>query len=121
MNIPVIGIYTDNYEVGRFSRYCNALFFPSLSDNLSDFKSKLLDLGKKLGKKSVLLPQNDMYVNFMSDNRRELEEHFLFLLPSKPLLNKLIDKREVQNLALENGLEIPETYIPRVMPDIEKI
>ena len=33
-----------------------------------------------------------MYVNFMSDNRSELEKYFLFLLPSTDLLNKLIDK-----------------------------
>jgi len=119
LKIPLIGIYSNDFEIGRHSKYCMALYFPLLANDPECFKNKLIQLGKKLNKKSVLLPQNDEYVKFISDNRIELEEYFLFQIPSKKLLDNIINKQEAEDIAQQNGLNVPKSIIPKKDTDIK--
>jgi len=117
-NIPLIGIYTQDYEVGRHSKYCMAINFPILSSDPDNFKKKLIELGKILNRKSVLLPQNDEYVKFISDNRDELKHFFLFQVAPAKILDKLINKQEAESLAIENKLNVPKSFIPHNLNDL---
>ena len=117
-NIPLIGIYTQNYEVGRPSKYCMAINFPILSSDPENFKEKLIELGKGLNRKSVLLPQNDEYVKFISENRDDLKRFFLFQISSADIIDKVIDKKEAESLALKNKLNVPKSFIPNNLSDL---
>ena len=117
-NIPLIGIYTQNYEVGRHSKYCMAINFPILSSDPKNFKEKLIELGKGLNRKSVLLPQNDEYVKFISENRDDLKRFFLFQISSADIIDKVIDKKEAESLALKNKLNVPKSFIPNNLSDL---
>ncbi|MEX0803720.1 MAG: ATP-grasp domain-containing protein [Candidatus Binatia bacterium] len=58
---------------------------------------------------------------FLSRNRRELEKHFLFVLPSAKILERLANKRSQYQYAESIGIPVPQSYYPRTQADLEQI
>ena len=108
--IKVIGIYTDYKEVGRFSKLCISIKFPNIKEDREKFKKKLITLGKSLSHKAVLFATNDLYAEFISEFKEELQSFFLFTIPDKELLDKIINKNTMKELAERAGLTVPKTF-----------
>jgi predicted ATP-grasp superfamily ATP-dependent carboligase len=92
--IEVYGIFTENKEAGRISRYCKALAFPSVESDEKAFLEKLLDLAKNMREQSVLLAVSDRYITFMSKRRRILLEYFFSLIRDGDSVEKLVNKED---------------------------
>ncbi|NQT71540.1 MAG: hypothetical protein HQ553_02075 [Chloroflexi bacterium] len=127
MNVPGLGVTRslgkEGVEVYGIDRYPDAVAFSSkfckksfvFADPITA-PAKLLDqmieLGKGLDEKAVLLPTSDYYTDFVSTFRTELSEYFLFNIPSSSILKTLIDKSQQYTLASQLGITIPATFSP---------
>ncbi len=119
--IKVVGIYSSNDELGRFSLYCKSFKFPDVRKHEKLFKKNLLTLAKDLKAKPVLFAENDIYIDFLSRNREDLEQHFLFILPDREILEKVMRKDCIKQLAEMAGLIYPKTFVPTDLASINKI
>ncbi|MCK5505540.1 MAG: hypothetical protein KAJ10_10275 [Thermodesulfovibrionia bacterium] len=109
--VKIVGIYTSESEPGRFSKYCKALKLPQLKIDKEGFIRGLKLAVEDAAIKPVLIPTSDEYVQFISDNREILSDLFLFILPSKDILNQLNNKEGMKYLAEKANVPIPQTYI----------
>jgi predicted ATP-grasp superfamily ATP-dependent carboligase len=108
--IKTIGFYNDDEkEIGRFSKYCISIRCPHISEeeNLLQF---LIEFGNKLKTKAVLFAESDDYVLFISKNEKLLHQYFLFNLPERNVLVKIINKKEFYKICEELDILYPKTY-----------
>ena len=96
MGIPVIGLYSDDSQPGRFSRYCRAQRIPPLESSVA--LDELCEVGRHHGR-PVLFPTSDEAVQFVSNHRAPLDECFRFLMPAADTLDRIIDKAGTWELA----------------------
>src|SRR3989338_5747752 len=91
--IKVYGLESNSHEPGMFSRYAKPLIVPNAIENEDGFIDYIVDLGKKLSPRAVLLCAADEYVAAVSRNREKLEPYFKFNIPSKEIVEDFLDKR----------------------------
>lgn len=119
--IPVVGVDFDPRAPGLLSRYCRPLVSPDPTTDPKGVVRSLVEEAKKLGEEAVLLPASDDYVLMASRNRKELSEHFRLLLPSEEIIEGMVDKRRMYDMAARIGIPIPGTLYPTSMADLEEI
>lgn len=106
--IEVVGVYTKDNDLGKYSKYCKAIKFPQLKgEDDTQFLSRLVDLGESYPRKKVLFAESDLFVRFIALNRKMLDQHFVFEVPDAEML----DKKDQLELASEFGLNIPKTFM----------
>lgn len=69
----------------------------------------------------VLVPTNDDYVQLTINNREALEAHVKFHVPSKELMDQIMDKEKFYDLATKHGLSMAYTIFHQVgdsIPDV---
>ena len=77
------------------------------------FVSFLTSIAKKYqqpDKKMLLIGTNDLYVRMIIENRKELEDTFVFNYIDEPLMNTLLVKSNFYKLCAEYGIDAPATY-----------
>ena len=92
MNVPVIS-FTNNFN-SAFSktRMCKKILCENLDDD--SIVDNLIELGKKINQKSVLILTKDSQVEFITNKRQLLEPYYYLNLPSKETVNiTLVQKR----------------------------
>jgi predicted ATP-grasp superfamily ATP-dependent carboligase len=82
---------------------------------------RLLDVGRRLPRKGVILATGDAEVLFLSRYRHELCRQFHFVLPPDAVVEELADKAMQYRCAARHGIAIPPTYFPESAADVEKI
>jgi D-aspartate ligase len=119
--IPIC-VVDDEHSISRFSRYAKfAIRVPDLRSETTTVQT-LLDIGKRLNLKGwVLFPTREELVAALSRHRCELLE--FFRVPTSPwsTVRWMWDKRNTYQLAEELKILIPETWIPEIPEDIDKI
>ncbi len=110
-NIPVIGVYADDKEVGARSRYCTPLRLADVRTQQAQFLSQLLELGRTAPARPVLFPTNDSYLAFIAEHYATLQQVFLFRMPGAALLTRLISKRYTEELLRQVGVDRPRTFV----------
>lgn len=121
MGIPVIGIDSDLQQPGAQTRYCTKLFCKDFVNGGPGLLDTLLQLGKTLSTKGVLIPSGDLNVAVVSDNREVLSEYFHFALPPKEVVQLFLNKKAFYHFAQQHGLPIPRTYFTEGKDDISDI
>lgn len=108
--VPVVGVVADRRHWGAQTRACVELVeAPLQGDGLV---TALLELGRRLGSTSVLLPCTDGSVATVSQHRAELEqEHFVLPLAEHRLVEMLMDKVSFARYGAEAGLPVPRTEV----------
>lgn len=69
-------------------------------------------------KKTILFPTADEFIKFISDYRDELDKHFLFNIPSREIIDSIIDKKIQYEFAEKSGVNIADTYYPETIEDV---
>ena len=118
--IKVWGVYSQDHELGRFSRYCTAIRFPPLTNGKDIFLQKLIENLGNSKEKPVLYSESDLYVMFMSLNRNILGKYFRFLLPERELLETMVSKDRSTTFVASNNIRVPETYFLNKTFNIEQ-
>ncbi len=80
--------------------------------------SFLLDLGRQLGPRTLLIPTADEMALFVAKNADALSEHFVFARQSPELMEKLVSKKSNYELAKAAGVPVPHTEFPKSIDDV---
>lgn len=117
--VPVIGIDGNMRQPTAQTRLCRKIL-------CSDFRGPgllqtLLDLGRTLPTKGVLIPSGDISLELISEHREVLREFFAFSVPEKELLKLIINKKDFYQFAALRGFTIPQTYFPENEADVESL
>ncbi len=120
--IQVIGVDSSHgLAPGLKSTYCKPLLVPDPMREPSRVLKMLLEEASKTSQDAILYPATDAYVLLTSSRRQQLEERFLFSLPSDDVVQSLIDKRRQYKLATNLDIPCPRTYYPQTMQDVRSI
>lgn len=108
--LKIVGVDFSTKSPGLFSKY---LFNKRIiSDpNINEDKTfiDLINLGKEFKEKPVVIITSDIFLSLFNKNREELSNYFLFNIPSKELLTKLLDKRKQYHIISNLGVHLPKT------------
>jgi predicted ATP-grasp superfamily ATP-dependent carboligase len=78
----------------------------------------LLNVGLKIGRKSVLIPTDDETCIFLAKNAQRLKERFIFPDVTADVICSLTSKRELYSLAKRHGVPTAEISFPQSRKDI---
>ena len=119
--VPVIWLDSNPKQIGFLSKYCKGIICPHPKNNLEEYIDFLINIGKKLNFKGVLLPIGDIEVYAVLKNRKLLENYYHIPMADFEVTQKLLDKKifykTLQNLKIEH----PKTYFPKDVSEVEKM
>ncbi|OLB82768.1 MAG: hypothetical protein AUI12_18385 [Acidobacteria bacterium 13_2_20CM_2_57_6] len=119
LGIPVHLVACDSQTPGFFSRYCKGRLVCNVeSGNAGKSVEVLLELGRKIGRKSILIPTDDNAVLFVADHAAALREQFLFPPMCPELIREVSSKKGMYYLAKEHGVPTPEAAFPTSRHDV---
>jgi D-aspartate ligase len=103
---------------GALSRYVYRRTFLDTYASAEASVEYLLEWGRQIGGKPILIPIDDKAAIFVADQAETLRERFLF--PDQPagLARALSSKKELHFLCKKTGMPTPETVFPRSGDDV---
>jgi D-aspartate ligase len=117
--VPVVGVVADRRHWGARTRVCVELVEAPLQGE--GLVTALLELGRRRGTVSVLLPCTDGSVATVSRHRAELEEHFVLPLAEHRVVEMLMDKVSFAAYGAEAGLPVPRTEVLTSRTQVEEL
>jgi predicted ATP-grasp superfamily ATP-dependent carboligase len=101
------------------SRYCQGKFVYDL-DNLPAEKllTAVLDVGQRIGQRSILIPTNDDVAMFVADHADALKQWFIFPDQPSQLVHSLCSKKEMYGLAKKLGLPTAKAAFPHSRAEV---
>jgi D-aspartate ligase len=119
--VPVVGVDSRPGSAGMFSRFCWPKTCPSPIHQQDELLSFFRQEANRLDVPGILFPCNDEFSLFVSRHRAELEPNFRFAVPSRDVIESMVDKWKQHWWAEKSGVPCPHTYYPKTMEDIREI
>jgi predicted ATP-grasp superfamily ATP-dependent carboligase len=120
LGAAVFGVTSDRRLPGLGSRYLHGVFEWDVDGRApSDTVSFLLDVGRRIGRPSILVPVSDGGAVLVAEHAAALRERFLFPDQDPALLRALVSKKEMHGEARRLGIPTPSTLFPRSRSDVE--
>jgi D-aspartate ligase len=120
LGVDVYGVDPNPRSPGLFSRYCHGKFLWDVDASPKTSVQYLLDVSKKIGKRSLLIHTTDSGAGWLADYGGLLNEGFIFPMLSKELVLALANKKEMHFLAKKCGVPTPEAFFPLSLGDVEE-
>lgn len=116
--VKIIGITSD-----RQSRFCKSNVWDELYVTEAIIPLEyLIELRSRLEyEKVILIPIQDEMVTLLTNNRKVLQNKYLFVLPSKIITDTLMNKTEFHQWAVEHNFLVPSSYIVKSMPELDRV
>lgn len=115
-NIPCILLDDTSINIARHSRYC-LQFFKYSKGKLLDY---LFDFSRKREYRNwLLIPTNDYQVEVLSKNKNELEKFYKVGTDDWEVVEKCYNKILTYQIALDSKIDIPHTYFPKNIDDLD--
>jgi predicted ATP-grasp superfamily ATP-dependent carboligase len=119
-----LGIAVHSIEAERrapvfSSRYCAGRVVWDLEHAPAEESLRLLaDVGRRLGRRALLVPTTDAAAMFVADHADDLREQYLF--PDQPagLVRSLCSKESMYYLAKRAGIPTPDCAFPKSRADV---
>jgi len=121
LGVDVSVVTNDPDSIPTRSRYCKQVFHHSL--DLSDERDVidfLIKARQTFTKKPMLIATSDEMSFFVAENYAELSEHFVSAQNSGKIVRELADKMTMFNLAIENDIPVPYTYLPANLAEAQQ-
>jgi D-aspartate ligase len=118
LDLAVYVVHDDRWAPPDSSRYLAGKFTSNFDDAAPDgFLEDLLDVGRKIGRHSVLIPVDDVTALFVDDHAEPLKAWFMF--PDQPagLARSPSSKQELGLLCQRLGIPTPEMAVPQSRGD----
>src|SRR5262249_4528909 len=113
LGVPLYGVDSDPAAPALRSRYCRERFvLPFDEDRPQPFLERLLEIGARLGRPTILIATSDETTQFVADHASQLRSHFVFQDNPPALVRQLASKREMFGLAQTHGVPTPKTVFP---------
>ena len=104
------------------SRYVKKkLLCPDINEDEEGLVNFLVELGRSFKDKPVLMATGDSYALMVSRNASLLAEYYLFPAMPEGLLEQIIDKKGLHELAEKHQLQEPKTFVVGPQTDPEKV
>jgi D-aspartate ligase len=119
IGVPVFGVHADPHSPAASSRYWRGNFIWDIArTSPEESVDWLLQLGRKIGSRPILIPTDDESCVFVADHTNELKESFLF--PDQPpgLTRSLSSKKQMYFLCKEHSIPAAETLFPESRDDV---
>ena len=117
-DISCVLLDSTGINIAKHSKYCSA-FYKYDEDCLLDFLLELGETGKY--KDWLLMPTNDLQVKILSQHKRELEKYFKVSSDNWKSVETFYNKRLTYKMAQDIGVEIPQTWFPDSISEIEEL
>lgn len=114
LGVPVYCVHPDRDPPAMRSRYLAGSFLHDVVGSTGEENLRyLLDAGRRIGRRSVLIHTSDDTAVFVDGQGDRLREWFI--LPDQPrgLAGNLASKKEMHRLAKRHGIPTPETLFPQ--------
>jgi predicted ATP-grasp superfamily ATP-dependent carboligase len=114
LGIPVYAITEDRLTPAAVSRYCTGRFVwqaTGLEDPVV-LTAQLREIGRRLGKRSVIVPMDDEAAVLIAEYAAELSEYFLFPPVDPSLPRALASKQKLYEMCRRHGIPAPVTSCP---------
>jgi predicted ATP-grasp superfamily ATP-dependent carboligase len=119
LGVPVYCVDADRWTPAFFSKYCRGTFQWDLhNEPVQESLRFLAELGRKIGRRSVLIPTSDIGAMLVADHAGQLAEWFVFPDRDAALVRSLCSKREMYHLARKWGVATPETAFPQSREEV---
>jgi len=119
MGVPVHLVACDARTPGFSSRYCKGSLVCNVENgNAQRSVGVLLDLGRKIGRRAILIPTDDNAVLFVADHAEALNEQFIFPTMNPALIREVSSKMGMYFLAKKYGVPTPEAAFPKSRMDV---
>ncbi len=119
-NLDVIAGEESRIAMGFFSKYCReCLVYPSPKTSPNKWLEWLLhELSKR--RYDMLIPMDDETVSIVSKNRDWVREHTKVPVPDFATLMKAKDKAQTVQLAMQEGVPCPKTFLTKDVSQIQQ-
>jgi len=119
LGVPVYGIDPYRGAPAFFSRYCRGKFIWDLHSAPAEQSVEFLrKVGRKIGRRSVLIPTSDIGAMFVAEHADQLARDFIFPRQDARLIRSLCSKKEMHRLVRRAGLDAPETAFPQSRDEV---
>lgn len=119
LGIPVYGVDADRRSPGMMSRYCRKRFLKDLDENNpQELVDYLLEVGKQIGRPSILIPTSDETAVFVAEYSDQLSRCFVFPKNDCRTVKRLMNKRGMYELGRQHNVPTPLTEFPHNLDDI---
>jgi D-aspartate ligase len=118
LGVPAYALHDAPDAPAAYSRYAAGKFvWPGDGADPVEF---LLEAGRSIGRRTLLVPQDDVSTGIVDDNAETLRERFLF--PERPaeLHRRLSNKRELNALCTRLGIPTAATVFPGSEEDVHR-
>jgi predicted ATP-grasp superfamily ATP-dependent carboligase/ubiquinone/menaquinone biosynthesis C-methylase UbiE len=119
LGVPVYAVDSDPRGPASYSRYLRGRFVFDLAtadpDATVDY---LLEVGKRIGSRAVLVPTWDDMAVFVSDYFEVLSERFVFPQQPDGLARSLASKKDMCLLARRHSIPAPEASFPSSVEEV---
>ncbi len=121
LGVPMYAVHSARGGPAVGSRYIRRRFTWDLQDTAPDIAvQRLLDIGRLIGRRSILIPTCDPTTQFVADYAEALSQWFLFPHRSAESIRSLCSKREMYFLAKRCGVPTPEAAFPTTRSEVEQ-
>jgi predicted ATP-grasp superfamily ATP-dependent carboligase len=102
-----------------FSRYCRRTFRVDIRQPVAAVRA-LLEVGREIGRRPILIPTTDDGSMFVADHAAALREGFLFPEMPATLVRDLCNKKRMHFLAHESGIPTAQALFPQCREDVRR-
>ncbi|MDB4876554.1 MAG: hypothetical protein JWM41_3000 [Gemmatimonadetes bacterium] len=106
--------------IGRYSRYATSVQIARDAGETEAVLEFLNGVRERLDAPALLFSTSDHYCSLITDNSERLESGFRFLLPKVGTMRSIVDKSVQYKIAQDAGIDIPLTFFPTTVGDIDK-
>jgi D-aspartate ligase len=119
--VKVYYVEEENNEAA-FSRYCEKSFIiPRVQGDRRKLRNFLAKFEKETSSSAVVFSGSDIFCLNLSSLKDEVVDNFHFVLPSKEIVETLVNKKKFYQSLDKDKIPHPITYFPRCLDDVEKI
>jgi D-aspartate ligase len=120
--IEIYGADSKKWRIGHYSKYVSASSTLSCKEDRNQLIENLVNYAVKRNEAPVLFAAGDDEVLFASEYSKILRRHFL--MPesyTEEFTGLLVSKINLYRQCIELGADLPVTYFPQTMRDVEDI
>jgi D-aspartate ligase len=119
LGVAVYVVAADTWAPAVFSKYCRGRFVWDFNRAPREHSLAFLAaIGRKLGRRAILIPTADTTALFVAAHADPLREWFLFPQVPFDLTHSLCSKKKMYFLARSVGVATPNTFFPASRQDV---
>ena len=121
LGVPVYAVDAARWESAFISRYCRGRFVLDVAGAPPEESvERLLEVARKIGGRSILIPTTDHGAIWVAENAAALEERYCLPRQDPALVRLLCDKSRMQELAQRNGVPTAQAMVPRSKEHVDR-